>query len=135
MRFPIFIEKDPGSDYGVTIPDLPGCFSAGDTLDEALSNAREAILTHIEGMLMDNEVISTPSQLDILKEKNDNPAYVWAICDVDISKLSESAKRVNITIAENVLSRIDNFAESVGETRSGFLSNAALDYISRHSRS
>lgn len=57
MRYPIFIEKDPDSDYGVTIPDLSGCFSAGATLDEAISNAREALLTHIEGMLMDDELI------------------------------------------------------------------------------
>ncbi|MGA0846442.1 MAG: type II toxin-antitoxin system HicB family antitoxin [Luteolibacter sp.] len=32
MRYP-FIHKDRDSDYGVTVPDLPGCFSAGDTAD------------------------------------------------------------------------------------------------------
>lgn len=32
MRFPVVIHKDTDSDYGVTIPDLPGCFSAGTTL-------------------------------------------------------------------------------------------------------
>lgn len=44
MKFLIAIE--PGSEhtaYGVTVPDLPGCFSAGDTLEEALDNTREAI--------------------------------------------------------------------------------------------
>ena len=41
MKYPIAIE--PGDDkhaYGVVVPDLPGCFSAGDTLDEAMDNAR-----------------------------------------------------------------------------------------------
>ena len=133
MRYPIFIEKDPNSDYGVTIPDLPGCFSAGATLDEAISNAREAILTHVEGMLMDDEVFATPSEIDLLKEKNDNPGYIWAVCEVDITKLSKPAKRINVTFSESVLSRIDGYADSVGETRSGFLANAALEYISRHS--
>ncbi|MCF6270740.1 MAG: type II toxin-antitoxin system HicB family antitoxin [Melioribacteraceae bacterium] len=33
MKFPIIIHKDPESDYGVTVPDLPGCYSAGSTLD------------------------------------------------------------------------------------------------------
>ena len=43
MRYPIAIE--PGSEmtaFGIVVPDLPGCFSAGDTLDEALAGAEEA---------------------------------------------------------------------------------------------
>lgn len=49
MKFLIAIE--PGTDntaYGVVVPDLPGCFWAGDTLEEAFDNAREAILAHCE---------------------------------------------------------------------------------------
>ncbi|EEZ3329037.1 type II toxin-antitoxin system HicB family antitoxin, partial [Escherichia coli] len=42
MKFPVVLHKDPGSDYGVTLPDVPGCFSAGCTVDEALDNAKEA---------------------------------------------------------------------------------------------
>ncbi len=133
MRYPIFIEKDKDSDYGVTIPDLPGCFSAGTTLDEAISNAREAILTHIEGLLMDDEVLNTPSEIEVLKDKNKNPDYIWAVCEVDITKLSKPARRINVTFSESVLSRIDGYADSVGETRSGFLAAAALEYIAKHS--
>ena len=48
MRYPIVVHTDDGSSYGVTVPDLPGCFSAGDTLDEAFEMAREAIFGHIE---------------------------------------------------------------------------------------
>ena len=133
MRYPIFIEKDKDSDYGVTIPDLPGCFSAGTSLDEAINNAREAILTHIEGLLMDDEVLNTPSEIEVLKDKNKNPDYIWAVCEVDITKLSKPARRINVTFSESVLSRIDGYADSVGETRSGFLANAALEYIAKHS--
>jgi len=43
MRYPVVIHKDPESDYGVTGPDLAGCFTAGSTMDEALSEAVEAI--------------------------------------------------------------------------------------------
>ncbi len=46
MRYPIVIHKDEGSCYGVTVPDLPGCFSAGYTLDETFEMAREAIEGH-----------------------------------------------------------------------------------------
>ena len=44
MRYPIAIETgDDSHAFGVVVPDLPGCFSAGDTLDEAIDNAKEAI--------------------------------------------------------------------------------------------
>lgn len=49
MFYPIAIEAgDHEHAYGVIVPDLPGCFSAGDTLDEAIKNAKEAITGHIE---------------------------------------------------------------------------------------
>ena len=43
MLYPVVVHKDQTSDYGVSVPDLPGCFSAGRTLDEALENIKEAI--------------------------------------------------------------------------------------------
>ena len=51
MRYLVVLETAPGrTDFGVTVPDLPGCTSAGDTLDEALGNAEDAILSYL-GML------------------------------------------------------------------------------------
>ena len=85
-------------------------------------------------MLMDDEVINTPSEIEILKDKNRNPDYIWAVCEVDIAKLSKPARRINVTFSESVLSRIDSYADSVGETRSGFLTAAALEYIAKHPR-
>ena len=55
MRFPVVAHKDRNSGYGVTVPDLPGCFSAGDTLDGASDSTHAAILCHLEELLMDNE--------------------------------------------------------------------------------
>jgi predicted RNase H-like HicB family nuclease len=55
MNFPVIIHKDKESDYGVIIPDLPGCFSAGDSYEDALANTREAIECHIEGLLEGGE--------------------------------------------------------------------------------
>ena len=53
MRYPIAIEPgDEAQAFGVVVPDLPGCFSAGDTLDEALSNAEEAVVAWIDAMLI-----------------------------------------------------------------------------------
>ena len=58
MRYPVAIEHgDDSRAWGVVVPDLPGCFSAGDTLDEAIENARGAIALHIDGLLDDGEAV------------------------------------------------------------------------------
>ena len=52
MKFPIAIEPgDETTAFGVVVPDLPGCFSAGDTLEAAYANAAEAIELWIETAL------------------------------------------------------------------------------------
>lgn len=85
MNFLIAIHKDPDSDYGVTVPDLPGCFSAGSTFAEALSMAKEAIELHLEGMLDDGQEIPDPStSIDEFKKDPNFDDAVWAVVSVDI---------------------------------------------------
>jgi predicted RNase H-like HicB family nuclease len=58
MRYYIaLLHKDPKSDYGVSFPDLPGCVTAGRTLDEARAMAIEALELHLQGMVEDREPI------------------------------------------------------------------------------
>lgn len=133
MRFAVYLEKEPDSDYGVTVPDLPGCFSAGETIDIALAHAREAILAHVEGMIMDNEEVPVPAALEKHQKTYTGKDFVWALVEVDMSSLSDKAKRINITLPERVLTKIDAAAEVEGASRSGFLAEAALEYIARHS--
>lgn len=71
MRYPVVIHKDQDSDYGVTVPDLPGCFSAGSTVDEAIDNAVEAIECHVEGLLIDEEDIPASVAIEVHKEQPD----------------------------------------------------------------
>ena len=127
MRYPIVIESgDDRRAYGVVVPDLPGCFSAGDTLDEALSNAREAILLHLEGLLDDNESIPEPSSIEQLRRKREYRNWTWAVVDVDMSQLGGKAARINITLPRRILRAVDDCAHRRGETRSGFLARAAV---------
>ena len=62
MQYLIVLHTDDGSSYGVTVPDLPGCFSGAETFEEALLLAKEAIAFHIEGILLDGSLfrISNP---------------------------------------------------------------------------
>ncbi|MBA2677064.1 MAG: type II toxin-antitoxin system HicB family antitoxin [Ktedonobacteraceae bacterium] len=55
-RYLVLIEKGENN-YGAYAPDLPGCGTIGDTPEEALKNAQEAISLHLEGMLRDNDPI------------------------------------------------------------------------------
>ena len=61
MRYSIVIHKDEKSSYGVTVPDLPGCFSGGETLEGAYSAAEEAIVGHIRTLLTEGMLF--PRQL------------------------------------------------------------------------
>lgn len=132
MRFPIVIHKERKSDYGVIVPDLPGCFSAGTTLDEAIENAHEAIECHLEGLLLDGESIPKRHSLELLQKNSDYAGGIWVVVEVDISKLSGKVTRVNITLSERVLAVIDEAARREGESRSGLLARAALEYVEKH---
>jgi predicted RNase H-like HicB family nuclease len=129
MRYPVVVHKDPNSDYGVTVPDLPGCFSAGETIDEALQEVVEAIEAHLEGMLIDGEPIPTPKSVEHHQSNPDDVKGVWALVSINLAKLSGKTKRVNVTLPERVLSLVDKYASENGETRSGLIAQAALEYI------
>lgn len=70
MRYPIAVETGGAKHaYGVVVPELPGCFSAGDTLDEALNNSREAILLPLEGLLDDGKSFPSLTPIEQLRRK------------------------------------------------------------------
>jgi predicted RNase H-like HicB family nuclease len=130
MRYAVAIETgDAKHAFGVVVPDLPGCFSAGDTLDDALTNSREAILLHLEGLLDDGQPFPAPTPIELLRKKRNYRGRTWAVVDVDASELGDKAARINITLPQRILRAIDAHAKKQGETRSGFLARAALDAI------
>ena len=131
MTYPVVIHKDSDSDFGVTVPDLPGCFSAGSTLNDALTNAGEAIATHVEGLLLDGEPIPEPRRIELHLENGNYEDAIWAVVTVDFARVAGRARRINITIPERVLSRVDAYAKRTGDSRSGLIAAAALEYITR----
>lgn len=131
MNYPVVVHKDADSDYGVTVPDLPGCFSFGPTMDDALANAVEAIVTHVEGLLLDGEPVPRPEKIETHRENPDYSDGIWAVVAVDLSRVSGSARRINVTIPERILSRVDDYAKETGDSRSGLMAAALLEYISQ----
>lgn len=131
MIFPIVIHKDADSDYGVTVPDLPGCFSAGETLDETLTMAKEAIELHIEGLIAEGLSVPSPTSIEKHKSNRDFSGGTWALVSIDDSKLRTNAKRLSITVPERVLDAMDQHAAKIGETRSGLIVRAVVDFMGR----
>ena len=132
MKFVIAIEPGDNSQaFGVVVPDLPGCFSAGDTLDEALDNAREAIDVWCETLIEDGGEMPTPS---ILSEHQSNPEFsnwVWAVVEVPVEQYFHPMEKINITLSQAVVARVDDYVKSHGESRNSFLARAALAALHR----
>jgi predicted RNase H-like HicB family nuclease len=117
------IHKEPGSEFGVSFPDLPGCITAGADLDEARDMAAEALGFHLEGLEQDGEPIPEPSTLETVMKDPANRAGVAIL--VEAPARSAKTVRVNITLPDDVLQAIDRHAEANGLSRSGFLTLAA----------
>lgn len=125
MLFTVIVHHDADSDFGVTVPDLAGCFSAGSTVEEALQNTKEAIECHLEGLLLDGEELPKISRLPETLEQDDRSARL-AVIDVDIDGLSNDKERVNISLSRIALRAIDRAAGRAGKTRSAYIVDASL---------
>jgi predicted RNase H-like HicB family nuclease len=130
MLYPVYVHVgDEKHAHGVTIPDFPGCFSAADSWEYLPAKIQQAIELYCEGEDMD---IPHPTPLEKLATDSAYEGGVWMLIDIDVSKLSGKSKRVNITLPERVLAVLDAAAKKEGETRSGLLVKAALEYVERH---
>lgn len=131
MRYYVaLVHKEDDSDFGVSFPDFPGCITAGTTLADAAALATEALGGHIDLMIDEGLTIPEPAPLDgIMAEaeyRDGVPVMIPAA-----GRRSARAVRVNITLREDVLERIDAYAAQHGMNRSGFLSHAAQQQMDK----
>ena len=117
------IHKEPDSDYGVSFPDLPGCITAGTSLDDARDMAAEALALHLEGFAADNEPAPEPSSLEAIMADPVNRDGVAIFVPAPLR--APKTVRINISLPEDVLEEVDSYAEANGYNRSGFLAHAA----------
>jgi predicted RNase H-like HicB family nuclease len=128
MRYPIAIEPGTATTaYGVVVPDLPGCFSAGDSLDEAVTGAEEAAAAWIDATLDTGGAIPAPSSLEALRDNPEFAGWTFGVITLDPALLDDTSERVNITLPRRVLKRLDALARAAGESRSGYISGMTLE--------
>jgi predicted RNase H-like HicB family nuclease len=128
MRYPIAIEPGTATTaYGVIVPDLPGCFSAGDSLDEAVAGAEEAAAAWIDATLDAGGAIPLPLSLEALRDNPDFAGWTFGVITLDPALFDDTSERVNITLPRRVLKRLDALARAAGESRSGYISGMTLE--------
>lgn len=126
MKFIIAIE--PGTEttaFGVVVPDLPGCFSAGDTLDDAMDQAKAAIDLHCETLIEDGVSLPVARSLTVHQTNPEFAGWIWAVVEVPIERYFGPAEKINITLPRLLLAKIDDYVRQKGGSRSGFLAEAA----------
>ncbi len=117
IYYPAIIER-AGASYSVFFPDLPGCTSGGDSLQEAAENAEEALEGHLAVSSEHGDAIPAPSELDAIER---DPEIDEAARILVRAEKPGKSVRIQITIDDGLLARIDRRSHN----RSAFLAEAA----------
>jgi len=122
--YPAVFETDEQGGYGITFPDLPGCVTAGDTMEEAYANAIEALELHLEGMIEDGEALPPASSIQDIE---DDPEIQVVTKMLIPATVPGRTRRINVTLDSGLISQID----AVSANRSAFLQEAARAELRR----
>ena len=120
MRYTVLIDGEPGG-FGVVFPDLPGCAAMGDTIEEALANAGEAVRDWTQCVELQGGRAPAPSTPDALRT---DPDVVRALAEgavmASVVLVREAGRpvRANLSLDAGVLAAIDAAARRLGLTRS-----------------
>ncbi|HEY5721891.1 MAG TPA: type II toxin-antitoxin system HicB family antitoxin [Allosphingosinicella sp.] len=115
--YPAIIER-AGKGYSVYFPDLPGCSSAGGTIQEVARNAEEALAGHLLVSAQHRDPVAGPSELDAVDRDPDVDEVARILVRAE---LPGKAVRINVGLDEALVAAIDRVADN----RSRFLADAA----------
>lgn len=119
------VHKEAGSAYGLSFPDLPGCFAAAETEADILRAGVEALELWFE----DAAPVSPRGPEAISQEVAADLAAGAFLIAIPLVQPQSRQKRVNISLDAGTLEAIDQAAGGLGLTRSGYLAMAALNEI------
>jgi predicted RNase H-like HicB family nuclease len=124
-----FVHEEEGH-FGISFPDFPGCISGGRNLDEAVVRGSEALAAHVAVMAEFGDPLPRlRGRADILADPEAAEAAADAVLVAVPVDLPGRAVRVNVSIDEHLLKRIDASARAAGQSRSAYLAAAAEDKI------
>ena len=105
MRFPMIVYKSENSAYCGLLPDFPGCYPMGETIDALMTDAQDAVETWMGGE--DPAIFPIPTSLETAQASPDAQGRVLVLIDVNTAFLESVAERVNITVPRYALFAID----------------------------
>lgn len=123
--FHAIVHKDPDSAFGVTFPDLPGCFSAADRIEDVVPQAVEALALWFE----DQEDVEPRSFEAVVQAAQDELAQGAFLIAVPYIRPGGGSVRVNLSMDRFMVDAIDTAAKARGLTRSAFVAEAARSMI------
>ncbi len=126
------IEKDPDSAFGVWFPDMEGCFSAGDTLEQATANAAAALRQHVEALESAGRAVPKARPVDaVMSDRDVRKSVKGGALLFSVPLLADAGRtvRINVSLDKALVDQIDAAAERRGLTRSAFLAQAAREKI------
>lgn len=132
-RYIALIDGDAGA-YGVVFPDLPGCTAMGKTMDEALSNAADALRDWVEATEGQGREISRPRKLEVLRRDPEVRVALAAGASLaTIPLIRETGKPVkaNLSLDSGVLAAMDEEAARRKLTRSALVEMLAKTMLAK----
>ena len=119
-----FVPEEDGSGYSVYFPDVPRCFTGGETLEEAMFMAEDVLRLVLQDMAAERKEIPAPSGLEAVRKKvEEERALDGLSTPVDMVPV-----KVTISVPRSALDEIDKKAKEYGFTRSGLIVRAAQEY-------
>ena len=114
-----------------SFPDLPGCMTDGDNLEELMKNAADALESWLESTVAHGGVLPEASSASALKSKASESEEEVAFIAPVTGYLPSVPARINVTSTADKIDEITDFAKKIGRTRSDLMVSATLDYIRR----
>jgi len=100
MLYPVYVHHDEGCAYGATVPDMPGVFTAADTLEELPAMFQEAVELMYEDA---PQALPAASSIEKYRYLDDYQNGFWMLLNIDSSRIRPRSVRVNITLPQRVL--------------------------------
>jgi predicted RNase H-like HicB family nuclease len=132
MRYVAVVEKETDSAFGVWFPDVDGCFSAGETLEEAVVNAAAALRQHTEALESAGRRLPAACNVDdVLRDRDVKASIKRGAVLFAVPLLADAGRtvRINISLDKSLVDQIDIAASARGLTRSAFIAQAAREKI------